>query len=216
MTDAVQPRDDAAPRPAEGREVRVDGRRLRSERTRRLIIEAYISLVRETGHMPTAAQIAERAGYSVRSIFERFPDLTMLRVAVTDYAIAEARANGALRDLDADRLTRIKSQVSQRGSGCERWLPLWRVLSADLTQAPDLQQRIGMIRQLIVMRMEMMFRPELSSVSDAERKKIVLALESLLDFESWARMRELYGLSFEEACAVWVKAIDRLLPQAPA
>jgi hypothetical protein len=25
-------------------------------------------------------------------------------------------------------------------------------------------------------------------------------------------MRELYGLSFEEACAVWVKAIDRLLP----
>ena len=53
--------------------------------------------------MPTAAQIAERAGYSVRSIFERFPDLTALRVAATDYSIAEARANGALRDLDADR-----------------------------------------------------------------------------------------------------------------
>ena len=216
MTDAVQPGDGGAPALGEGREARIDGRRLRSERTRRLIIEAYIALVRETGHMPTAAQIAERAGYSVRSIFERFPDLTALRVAVTDYSIAEARANGALRDLDADRLTRIKSQVTQRGGGCERWLPLWRVLSSDLSEAPDLQQRIGMIRQLIVMRMEMMFRPELSSVSDAVRKKIMLALESLLDFESWARMRELYGLSFEEACAVWVKAIDRLLPQTPA
>jgi AcrR family transcriptional regulator len=216
MTDAVQPGAAAAPAPGEGREARVDGRRLRSERTRRLIIEAYIALVRESGHMPTAAQIAERAGYSVRSIFERFPDLTALRVAVTDYAIAEARANAALRDLDADRLTRIRSQVHQRGSGCERWLPLWRVLSAGLTEAPDLQQRIGMIRQLIAMRMEMMFRPELSLASDAERKKIMLALESLLDFESWARMRELYGLSFEEACAVWVKAIDRLLPQSPA
>jgi AcrR family transcriptional regulator len=216
MTDAVQPGDGGAPALGEGREARVDGRRLRSERTRRLIIEAYIALVRETGHMPTAAQIAERAGYSVRSIFERFPDLTALRVAVTDYSIAEARANGALRDLDADRLTRIRSQVTQRGNGCERWLPLWRVLSSDLSQAPDLQQRIGMIRQLIVMRMEMMFRPELSSVSDAVRKKIMLALEALLDFESWARMRELYGLSFEEACAVWVKAIDRLLPQTPA
>ncbi|HLG49740.1 MAG TPA: TetR/AcrR family transcriptional regulator [Reyranella sp.] len=216
MTDAVQSGDGGAPARGEGRDARVDGRRLRSERTRRLIIEAYIALVRETGHMPTAAQIAERAGYSVRSIFERFPDLTALRVAVTDYAIAEARANAALRDLDADRLTRIKSQVNQRGSGCERWLPLWRVLSADLSGAPDLQQRIGMIRQLIVMRMEMMFRPELSLVSDAVRKKIMLALEALLDFESWARMRELYGLSFEEACAVWVKAIDRLLPQTPA
>ena len=29
-------------------------------------------------------------------------------------------------------------------------------------------------------------------------------------------MRELYGLSFEEASAVWVRAIDRLLPAAPA
>jgi AcrR family transcriptional regulator len=195
---------------------RIDGRRLRSERTKQLIIEAFLSLLREAPQMPTAVQIAERAGYSVRSIFERFPDLTALRVAVTDYAIAEARATAALRDLDADRLTRIKSQVDQRGSGCERWLPLWRVLSSDLAEAPDLKQRIGMIRQLIVMRMEMMFRPELSTVSDAVRKKIMLALESLLDFESWARMRELYGLSFEEASAVWVKAIDRLLPSTPA
>lgn len=215
MTDAVQ---SGGGTPASGgaRESRMDGRRLRSERTRRLIIEAYIALVRETGHMPTAAQIAERAGYSVRSIFERFPDLTALRVAVTDYSIAEARASGALRDLDGDRLTRIRSQVTQRGSGCERWLPLWRVLSSDISGAPDLQQRIGMIRQLIAMRIEMMFRPELSLVSDAVRKKTMLALESLLDFESWARMRELYGLSFEEACSVWVKAIDRLLPQTPA
>ncbi len=215
MIDSAQP-GDAATASGDGREARIDGRRLRSERTRRLIIEAYIALVRETGHMPTAAQIAERAGYSVRSIFERFPDLTALRVAVTDHSIAEARANAALRDLDADRLTRIRSQVSQRASGCERWLPLWRVLSSDLSESPELQQRIGMIRQLVVMRMEMMFRPELSSVSDAERKKIMLALEALLDFESWARMRELYGLSFEDGCAVWVKAIDRLLPQTPA
>jgi AcrR family transcriptional regulator len=195
---------------------RVDGRRLRRERTRRLIIEAYMALVRETGQMPTAVQIAERAGYSVRSIFERFPDLTALRVAVTDYAIAEARATGALRDLDADRQTRIRSQVEQRGRGCERWLPLWRVLSSDASQSPDLHQRIRMIRQLVVMRMEMMFRPELSTVSDEVRKKIVLALEALVDFESWARMRELYGLSFEQASAVWVKAIDRLLPATPA
>ena len=193
---------------------RVDGRRLRSERTRQLIIEAYMALVRETGQMPTALQIAERAGYSVRSVFERFPDLTALRIAVTDYAIAEGRASGVLRDLDADRLTRIKSQVEQRGSGCERWLPLWRVLSADAAHSADLQQRIRMIRQLVVMRMEMMFRPELSAVSDDTRKKIVLALEALLDFESWARMRELYGLSFDEASAVWVKSIDRLLPTA--
>src|SRR3954470_21312225 len=195
---------------------RVDGRRLRSERTRRLIVEAYMALVRETGQMPTAVQIAERAGYSVRSVFERFPDLTALRIAATDYAIAEGRVSGALRDLDADRMTRIKSQVEQRGRGCERWLPLWRVLTNDISDSPDLKQRIGMIRQLVVMRMEMMFRPELSNVPGDVRKKILLALEAITDFESWGRMRDLHGLSFEEASRGWVKAIDRLLPATPA
>ena len=71
---------------------RIDGRRLRSERTKQLIIEAFLALLRETHDMPTAVQIAERAGYSVRSIFERFPDLNALRVAATDYSLAQALA----------------------------------------------------------------------------------------------------------------------------
>lgn len=212
MVDTPAPSDgEGAPR----KPPRVDGRRLRSERTRRLIVEAYMALVRENAQMPTAAQIAERAGYSVRSIFERFPDLTALRVAVTDYAIAEARANAALRDLDTPRATRIRSQVEQRAQTCERWLPLWRVLSNDASQSADLHQRITLIRQLIVMRMEMMFKPELSAMAESDRRKVVLALEALTTFESWARMRELYGLSVEEAAAVWVRAIDRLLPASP-
>lgn len=195
---------------------RADGRRLRSERTRRLIVEAYMALVRETAQMPTAVQIAERAGYSVRSIFERFPDLTALRVAVTDYAIAEARGHAALRDLDTPRATRVKSQVEQRARTCERWLPLWRVFSADASHSADLNQRIRVIRQLIIMRMEMMFEPELSAMGESDRRKIVLALEALTTFESWARMRELYGLSVDEAGAVWERAIDRLLPATPS
>jgi hypothetical protein len=29
-------------------------------------------------------------------------------------------------------------------------------------------------------------------------------------------MRELYGLSFDEGCELWIHAIDRLLPPTPA
>jgi hypothetical protein len=43
----------------------------------------------------------------------------------------------------------------------------------------------------------------------------VLALEALTAFESWARMRELYGLSVEQASVIWVRSIDRLLPATP-
>jgi AcrR family transcriptional regulator len=194
---------------------RIDGRHLRSERTKRLIVEAYMTLVRESGQMPTAVQIADRAGYSVRSIFERFPDLHALRVAATDLAIGEAKAQGALRDVDADRLTRVKSQVEARARGCERWLPLWRVLNSNRSESPELQQRIKMIRQLTIMRIEIMFKPELTTLGDAERKKTLIALEALTDFESWARMTEMFALSHDEACNLWTRAIDRLLPPTP-
>ena len=174
-----------------------------------------MSLVRESHGMPTAVQIAERAGCSVRSIFERFSDLHALRVAVTDYAIAEGRAQGALRDLDGDRQTRIGSQIDQRANGCEHWLPLWRALNANRGDSEELEKRINAIRQLVVLRLELMFKPELSTQSAPERRKTLIALESMTDFESWGRMREYHGLSFDESCAVWRNAIDRLLPPTP-
>jgi len=52
-------------------------------------------------------------------------------------------------------------------------------------------------------------------VSQVERRCTLIAIEALTDFESWARMREAAGLSFEDACTVWIRAIDRLLPPTP-
>jgi AcrR family transcriptional regulator len=199
------------------RPVRIDGRRLRSERTKQLIIEAYLALLRENPvtPMPTAARIAERAGYSVRSIFERFPDLNKLRAAAADYQLAQAAALAPPRNIDGDRPTRIKSQVETRAGTCERGVALWRVLVFSVDQDEDLKQRLRIARERTVERMEIMYRPELSTLSERDRKYMLIALEAITDIESWARMRELYGLSFEEACAVWIRAIDRMLPPTP-
>ena len=199
------------------RPVRIDGRRLRSERTKQLIIEAYLALLRENPvtPMPTAARIAERAGYSVRSIFERFPDLNKLRAAAADYQLAQAAALAPPRNIDGDRPTRIKSQVETRAGTCERGVALWRVLVFSVDQDEDLKPRLRIARERTVERMEIMYRPELSTLSERDRKYMLIALEAITDIESWARMRELYGLSFEEACAVWIRAIDRMLPPTP-
>ena len=70
-------------------------------------------------------------------------------------------------------------------------------------------------RETTVTRMELMYKPELAALSAEERQQTLIALEAITDMESWARMREMHGLSFEEACAVWVNAIDRILPQTP-
>lgn len=194
---------------------RIDGRRLRSERTKQLIIEAFLSLVREELKMPTANQIAERAGYSVRSVFERFPDLNALRVAATDYGLAQAAALAPARDVDGDRATRLKSQVETRAGTCERGVALWRVLVSVQDESEELRLRARRARELTVARLELMYKPELAPLSAVERRDLLIALEALTDVESWARMREHHGLAVEEARDVWVYAIDRLLPPTP-
>ena len=59
-------------------------------------------------------------------------------------------------------------------------------------------------------------RDELATLDDRARKHTLIALEALTDFESWGRMRELYGLSVEQGCDLWIRIIDRILPPTPA
>ena len=194
----------------------IDGRRQRSERTRQYIIAAYLALLSERPKVPTAIEIAERAGYSVRSLFERFSDLLALSLAAADFAFAQANAEAIVRNVSADRPVRIRTQVETRGSTCERWLPLWRALNVNQHHSPELKQRLRLMRDAVVRRLELMYRPELSGLPETERRRLLIALEALTDFESWARMRSEHALGIEEACAVWIRAIDGLLPPTPA
>ena len=192
---------------------KVDGRRLRSERTRQAIIEAYLELLRRDPRMPTAAQLAERAGCSVRSIFERFSDLDALSLATADYAIAQGQAEAVARDVDGDRPTRIQSHVRTRALACEKWLPLWRII-VSLDQLAELRTRVVGVRLANIERMKLMYKPELSRLQEPAREQFLIALAVLISIESWDQMRHCYGLSIEAAQGVWRSAIDRMLPSA--
>ncbi|MFN4016432.1 MAG: TetR/AcrR family transcriptional regulator [Reyranella sp.] len=196
---------------------RLDGRRLRSERTRQLIIEAYLALLLEHRRMPTSAEIAFRAGYSVRSIFERFSDLDALSLAAADYAIALGDAESVARDTEGDRATRIRSHVRTRAQACEKWLPLWRMLTAGPAdeQVTDLRSRVLAVRRANRERVELMYRPELARLDPPAREAQVMALVTLTSFESWGMLREDFDMTFGSALDVWISAIDRILPEGP-
>ena len=193
---------------------RIDGRRLRSERTRQLIIEAYLALLWRNQRMPTAAQIAAEAGYSTRSIFERFADLNALTLATADYAIAQAQAEATPQDVEADRASRIRSHVATRAAACERWLPLWRVLIGTQEHVAELRTRVVLARYGNIERMRLMYRPELAALPDDARERLLFVLGTLVSFESWDQMRGYFGLSSEAAQTAWREAIERLLPVA--
>ena len=191
-----------------------DGRRRRSERTRKALIEAYLDLLRENQQPPTTPEIAKRAGYSVRSVFERFSDLLTLSLAAADYAFEQSVAQAALPILDADLHTQLKSQVETRAAFCEQWLPLWRALLRHRSASEELAIRIKRMRAATVFRLGLAYGPELSTLSAAEHAQLLVALDILTDFESWGRMRQDHGLSIEAARDLWINAIGRMLPAA--
>ncbi|MBI3196791.1 MAG: hypothetical protein HYZ40_04630 [Rhodospirillales bacterium] len=194
---------------------RFDGRRLRSERTRQLIIEAFLELLTLHGRTPTASQTAERAGYSVRSIFERFSDLGALSLAAADHAIAVGQSEATARGIDGDRSTRIRSHVETRALACEKWLPLWHTMLDTKDEVAELKTRIIQVRLANLERLKLMYKPELSALPEAAREQLSFALGALTSIESWEQMRDVYGLTMEAAQGVWRAAIDRLLPPTP-
>jgi AcrR family transcriptional regulator len=192
---------------------KVDGRRLRSERTRLAIIEAYLELLRRNPRMPTAVQLAAQAGCSVRSIFQHFPDLDALSLATADYAIVQDQAESVARHVDGDRPARIQSHVETRARACEKWLPLWRIIT-NQDQVAELRTRVVLVRLANIERMKLMYGLELSSLPESARDQLLIALAALTSFESWDQMRHCYDLSMEAAQGVWRSAIDRMLPSA--
>jgi AcrR family transcriptional regulator len=98
-------------------------------------MEAYLALLRENPNIPPAGQIAERAGCSVRSVFERFPDLLALRIAATDFAFGQASGQTWAIVTEGDRQTRLRNHVERRAQVCEQWLPLRRILDAQAAGA---------------------------------------------------------------------------------
>ena len=70
-----------------------DGRVLRSERSRKIIVEASLALYEKGVLVPTAQQVAEQAGVGIRTVFRHFNDMDAL------YAEVYARVHEGLRDI---------------------------------------------------------------------------------------------------------------------
>jgi len=193
----------------------IDGRHARSARTRQLIVEAFIALLREKGEVPTAAEIAKRARYSVRSVFERFADFTELAVAAFAHIVQQGLSTPVGDKAEGDRASRLAFHVDVRARNCEKWLPLWRLLMQSPAASRALAAQIDALRAMSRARISLMYRPELEPLPPPTRRATLIAIESLIDFESWGRMREHHGLFFDEARDVWIAMIDRLLPPTP-
>lgn len=194
--------------------IRLDGRRARTQRTRQRLIEAYLGLLRSAQTMPTAADIAKRAGYHVRSLFERFPSGADLNAAAAKHLMAQEAAEPTA-PAGPDRPSRTEHWVRGNLGACERWWPLWRAHLLAPERAECLAWTFEDRRMRRIGELEAAFRPELTTLPQADGARIVIALEVMTSVESWGQLKHRHGQSDAAIRDIWVATMDRLLPEGP-
>lgn len=186
----------------------VDGRVVRGLRTRAAIVEALLDLLTEGEPSPTTAEIAERAGVSVRSLFQHFDDLESL---YADLAQEQTRRVAPLfesLDMSGDLGERIDALVAQRRVFFETVAPVRRVVVIRATSSPALMERLVTVSEALRAQLVDVFAPELA---DSDDPTLLDQLEVVSSFDAWERMRQWQSLDEAGAADVLTAMLRRLL-----
>lgn len=184
----------------------VDGRRLRSERSRAQIVAAMRAVI-EGGDMdPGAAAVAEAAGVSIRTVFRHFEEIDSLYRELNAQIEAEILPMVMTQFEARDWQGRAGEVVTRRARIYERLMPFKIAAHARRFQSEylmDAHQRF--------LAME---RAALQAILPAEIQSnpaLFAALEMVTGFQSWQRLRQDQNLAPEDAEAAVRLAVERLL-----
>jgi len=175
-------------------DARPDGRRLRGERTRSSIVAALLALLDDGVPAPTAAQIAERASVSVRSVFQHFSDMEAL---YEDLAAAQRDRVAPLiasveRPEGLDE--RIVALVSGRAELFETITPVRHAVAGRAGRSPALRSRLAELASALHTQLAEQFSPELSAMPARRRAEVLSLVDLLCSFEAWDRLRVVQGM----------------------
>jgi AcrR family transcriptional regulator len=188
-----------------------DGRVLRGARTRDSIVQALLDLLNDGVPTPTAAQIADRAGVSVRSVFQHFSDMEAL---YADLA-AEQRERvapllGGLRRPDT-LPERIAAIVAQRSELFETITPVRHAIGSRASESLALQARLAELSTALREQVAQQFSDELGALAARPRRSLLDAIDLLTSFEAWDRLRMVQLLDRRDAERTLSDALRSLL-----
>jgi AcrR family transcriptional regulator len=161
----------------------LDGRRLRSDRSRTAVVDALLTLYEDGNPTPGAAEIARRAGVSERSVFRHFEDLDSLAEAAIERELD--RIGNLFQDPDPTGSIdqRVKALVDQR-------LDLYAATGAIARAATLLQTRSAVVagamrwrRELLRHQVDRLFAAELERLAKRDRDEVVDAIDVLCSIE---------------------------------
>ena len=191
---------------------RPDGRLNRSIVTRKKIVDALTALVFE-GHMtPTAEQVALRADVGLRTVFRHFDDMDALYREISIdvdeqiQPLLQTRLDASTWQARVLQSIDIRSDIYDRTAAMHLAAQVHRHESAYLAQ--NLMDTAKLQRDLL---------RRLLPAAVAQDTRLLDALDLVLSFESWIRLRREQGLEAEPAREVMRLGVRALLATvAPA
>jgi AcrR family transcriptional regulator len=194
----------------------LDGRVARGMRTREAIVDACLVLVDEGDLRPSAPRVAERAGVSVRSVFQHFDDLETLYGAVGDRLVERLSHLRMTVDPATPLGRRLPQIVSQRTALLEAITPVRRAAAVHAPFSNEVTTRLQAGHDFLRGEVERLFATELATRSGASRATLLDGLDTALSWASWDNLRTLNGRSVDEARAVIEHMVVALLSAPPA
>ena len=184
-----------------------DGRRQRREQNREAVIDALLALFGEGSYQPSTAQIAARAGLSLRSLFRYFDDVDDLHQAAASRQRMLARPLIELSvDPDQPVADKIRAVVRARARLFEQIGPAARALRACAHRHEPLAAELARNRAFLRGQLAAVFAPETAS-----GVAVLPAIDVLCSVESYELLRQDQGLTRSRAEAALVDAIGALL-----
>ena len=190
---------------------KLDGRLNRSVLTRNKIVETLTSLILEGQISPTAEQVALRANVGLRTVFRHFDNMDALyrEISIDVDAqikpLLQARLDGQTWQERVAQSIGVRSEIYDRTAAMHVAAQVHRHESAYLTQ--NLMESARLQRDLL----QRLLPPDV-----AQSPHLLDALDLVLSFESWIRLRREQSLSATEATAVMQLTVKALLATVTA
>lgn len=180
-------------------ELPADGRRARRHRSRDLVVDALLDLLGAGVVRPTAQQVAEQSGVSLRSIFRIFDDVETLHTAAATRQLSRVRhlfvdvpAVGSVAD-------RVDAMIEINARLYESVAPIRRAALRAAPESAPLQEQLRRVRGWLRAEIDRVFATEVASRAHSS---VAPAVEVLMSFEAWDQMRITQELTASEASAV--------------
>lgn len=168
----------------------VDGRRLRSERSRTAIIEAMVALQEEGILVPTAHQVAERSGINIRSLFRHFEDMEALFDAADKHLRDFYEAPFIGGDREGTLEERIEHAVERHAAAYEKLGNMMLSTQAQMWRYEVLRKNYARSQRGLRKDLDD-WLPELKAIPAWRRE----AVDAIASFEMWHRLRSHQGQS---------------------